>query len=315
MRIRHFLWCSVLAASACGGNVDRGAPLELTREDQMPDEEPQGRLLTGDRVGFHAGRVDTFVAANGAAITDVRVDRAELKGRRGGVDVHAFGFMGAKFRGETDGGEALFTIEQVMLAPDDLLNSVKGANPEDPALGPGTYFYRVVVQLATSDPVHPWAAPQPLCAGDKLAAYAAPFAGTWKELGERDVTAGKFTLSCLSGVVAKCGILWGYKPWATPKHPDRTQAFDVHQSCVRAARADYCARGVPHTRDGTLIKITDLLTPEIRRDDGTKATGRSFEAAYGDIGARCLSHLRWLNMPDECHDETVVPPYMTELPG
>lgn len=109
--------------------------------------------------------------------------------------------------------------------------------------------------------------------------------GVWDERGQRHERLprddGDFdvTFSCTSGVIAKC-VGWGYKPWEL--------GADVHQTCTRMARADYCGDGVPHTQDGTLIDLYDsfgLQRPE--------ADDLYFEAGWGPEGARCVNKTRY----------------------
>jgi hypothetical protein len=88
------------------------------------------------------------------------------------------------------------------------------------------------------------------------------------------------TYSCMDGVIAKC-VNWGYAPWLTDA--------DVHASCTRLARADYCGNGIPWTMDGTEINIYDTLgiLPESTAGD------MKFEAAWGTSGALCVSRPRY----------------------
>lgn len=58
-------------------------------------------------------------------------------------------------------------------------------------------------------------------------------------------------------------------------HDDRSE---IHQSCVRLARADYCGDGVPYTKNGTLIAVSDfqgIVAPEADPGD------MLFEAGWG----------------------------------
>ncbi len=67
----------------------------------------------------------------------------------------------------------------------------------------------------------------------------------------------EFSVSCVSGVQAKC-LRWGYRPWA--KAPLGGQPLaPYYNACIRAARADYCGDDQPTTRDGTLIDLYDQV--------------------------------------------------------
>lgn len=97
----------------------------------------------------------------------------------------------------------------------------------------------------------------------------------------------RFSISCLSGVEAKC-LRWGYLPWRMA--PDAEQSLAPYfESCIRLARADYCGNDQPTTRNGTEIDIYDRIgiqqmTPGIEDFD--------FEAGWAPSGAVCVHHPR-----------------------
>lgn len=99
---------------------------------------------------------------------------------------------------------------------------------------------------------------------------------------------GEITVSCISGVVAKC-VHWGYPPWT--RGPGGEDLTPFHAACVRMARADYCGDGHPHTRQGTSIDNYDDLGIQRRgaADDATYV----FEAGWTGDGAVCVAHPRW----------------------
>ena len=76
-------------------------------------------------------------------------------------------------------------------------------------------------------------------------------AGDWSDQG--------VTFSCTTGVIAKCMRSWGYKPWKTLNHDTwgPVSLHELHLTCTRAARADYCGDGVSHTENGNLIDVAD----------------------------------------------------------
>lgn len=98
------------------------------------------------------------------------------------------------------------------------------------------------------------------------------------QVGDREL---RYTFSCAQGVIAKC-VAWGYDP--------NVQGTDVHQTCTRLARADYCGDGVATTENGTEIDVYDGLG--ILEPDG----GKDFEAGWGPDGAVCVSHPRYLDV-------------------
>ena len=87
-------------------------------------------------------------------------------------------------------------------------------------------------------------------------------AGTWDATGEFAASSTQFTFACTGGTIAKC-TRWGYRPWANARKTGATattQRFplaDYHQSCIRAAAADYCGVGHSFTKDNTLVDIYD----------------------------------------------------------
>jgi hypothetical protein len=106
------------------------------------------------------------------------------------------------------------------------------------------------------------------------------------------------TYSCMDGVIAKC-VSWGYAPWLT--------GADVHASCTRLARADYCGNGVPWTMDGTEINVYDTLGILSESPAGDM----KFEAAWGTSGALCVSRPRY---QIEESGRMVVPSCFASLP-
>jgi len=96
-----------------------------------------------------------------------------------------------------------------------------------------------------------------------------------------------FSLSCVSGVQAKC-LRWGYQPWRTAPLTGEplTRHFDA---CIRLARADYCGDDQPSTRDDTMIDIYDLIgVQEPEYNPGAL----EFEAGWAENGAVCIHHTR-----------------------
>jgi hypothetical protein len=78
--------------------------------------------------------------------------------------------------------------------------------------------------------------------------------GIWDQKGartDRTIVDGRelsVSYSCATGAIAKC-VTWGYAPWVV--------GADVHQTCTRMVRADYCGSGASFTKNGTVIDVFD----------------------------------------------------------
>jgi hypothetical protein len=97
----------------------------------------------------------------------------------------------------------------------------------------------------------------------------------------------RFSLSCVSGVQAKC-LRWGYQPWRQAPFGGMSLA-PYFEACLRLARADHCGDGVTGTSEGNLIDVYDRIgvqSPEF--DPGELA----FEAGWNPGGAVCAHHPR-----------------------
>jgi hypothetical protein len=97
----------------------------------------------------------------------------------------------------------------------------------------------------------------------------------------------RFSISCMSGVEAKC-LRWGYLPWRRSPIGDQSLA-PYFETCLRLARADYCGEGEATTREGTAIDAYDTVgimqrTPNL--------PDFAFEAGWTPEGAVCAHHAR-----------------------
>ena len=109
--------------------------------------------------------------------------------------------------------------------------------------------------------------------------------GGWGTRGEYVASSGRpsfSTFTCLSGVVAKCMRL-GYRPW------EGEGQGTLFQTCVRAARADYCGTGTSYTCEGTQYDIVDASSIQTRETD---VSGETLEGDWTPEGARCLNTAR-----------------------
>ncbi|MBI5481632.1 MAG: pentapeptide repeat-containing protein [Deltaproteobacteria bacterium] len=86
-----------------------------------------------------------------------------------------------------------------------------------------------------------------------------------------------FTFACTDGTISKCVERSGYKPWYGASYDT------LHQTCVRAMRADYCGDGHSFTRPGTEINIYDYMC--IEQD----TAGWYGDASWDKSGAICFS--------------------------
>jgi hypothetical protein len=112
---------------------------------------------------------------------------------------------------------------------------------------------------------------EPLCDPDSRGErWAIPVA----DRGER------ISFVCSSGAIGKC-VRWGYAPSTEPARQE------LHDACVRMARADYGGDGTSATRDGTVIAFCDRagIHPCVAVPSG-------IEAAWSSEGATCVARTR-----------------------
>ncbi len=123
--------------------------------------------------------------------------------------------------------------------------------------------------------------------------------GSWDESGAHRAERGALTYSCMDGVIAKC-VDWGYAPW--------TVGSELHATCTRLARADYCGDGRSWTMNGTMIDVYDTLGVQTTVHD----PDFRFEAAWSEDGAVCVNAARYDILDEE--GESVVPECFAALP-
>jgi hypothetical protein len=123
--------------------------------------------------------------------------------------------------------------------------------------------------------------------------------GSWDETGAHEIDGDELTYACMDGVIAKC-VSWGYAPWDV--------GAELHQTCTRLARADYCGDGQPWTMNGTRIDVYDTLGVQSPVHDPEL----DFEAAWGEDGALCVNATRY-DISD-ADGETVLPACFATLP-
>jgi hypothetical protein len=216
------------------------------------------------------------------------VGRGEVIAERDGVTLRGTSLVGAELQAEArlpGAGAAETTLVAYRIA-----DVAPESSAYDPTKTGSTYVYTLEQWVEDSES---W---QPACAPDADGRRVAiPVAATWDEKGNRIESSSLFTFGCTTGVIAKC-YRWGYRPWLTGYGADMPE---MHQTCTRLARADYCGDGVSHTQNGTLVNVWDNLPAPgpIQRHGGLlPPLGMIFEAGWGPQGAICLSHARWITL-------------------
>ena len=240
-----------------------------------PDEPP----VTSDYEGWVVGRL-TGTARLDKGVLSVTTRRGVLSGAA---------LIGAVVPSERPDGKVALVI--------------RGVQPDPTFAEGGTSLYAVDVLAADGSS-------QPLCRPDANGVAAAiPLAATWNVHGDRAQSSTRFTFACTAGVIAKC-YRWGYRPWLDGGAGDTFA--QLHQSCTRMARADYCGDGHTGTFEGTLINLWDTSpAPGPITAHGPTDPTFVFEAGWSPQGAVCLSKQRWLTLPPDvaarCPDRLIAP--------
>jgi ADYC domain-containing protein len=256
----------------------------------------QGMNMQGMNMqGFELGNA----TLHGNHLANVRVENGELVADRGALTLHGALLVGTHL-----------TAQAVSAADPSIIVEVKyritAVTPENPAYDPthtgATYLYTLEQFV---DDTGSW---QPACGPDVDGlGVAIPIAAIFDAQGNRVESDSLFTFGCTTGVIAKC-YRWGYRPWVT----GYGDLVDMHWTCTRLARADYCGDGTPHTHDGTWVNVWDDLPPPgpIQNHGLLTPLGMVFEAGWNHSGAVCLSHARWLlddTLANLCPDRLVPP--------
>jgi hypothetical protein len=259
---------------------------------EMQGMEMQGMEMQGMRLGT--------VRMSSETLRNVRVVKGELFAERGSNTLRGRQLEGARLEAQvrdisvnpTATAVAQYRIGAIY--PEDDRN--------DPTDTGNTYLYTLEQFVPDTNS---W---RPACPADEDGRRVAiPIAAIWDERGNRIESSTLFTFGCTTGVIAKC-YRWGYRPWVT----GRGDLVAMHQTCTRAARADYCGIGRSHTREGTKINIWDRLSPPIQRHGLLPPPLFIFEAGWNTGGAVCMSLARWvlddgLAIANLCPDRLVAP--------
>jgi ADYC domain len=281
---------AVLVAGCAVDGVDDPLPSPET-PTVVERRQVQGRRMQGRRMqGRNLQGVDlenlTLVGfryadatLDGAALANLRVVKGELLAERAGVTVRGTSLAGAHIFADATDGAQLVAVEY----------RIASVQPElaehDPTNSGNTFLYRIE-QFATDTWID-------ACDPDEANRSAAiPVAMTWDAAANRAPSPQHFTFGCTSAAIGKC-YRWGYRPWLTGY--GGANFSDLHQTCTRTARADYCGDGRSFTENGTMINVWDRLpAPGPIQSQGLPPLGFIFEAGWNPDGAVCLSRSRWL---------------------
>jgi hypothetical protein len=220
----------------------------------------------------------------GVTLTSLRVEKGELVAQRGTETLRGDQLVGMELQGQAQSlpGNPPSTITVAYR-----ITEIEEEDEKYDLTSTGSTYLYTLEQWV--DSTGSWAPACPVDSDGRRAAI--PLAAEWTPSGARTDASNLFTLACTTGVIAKC-YRWGYRPWVTGYGDG--DLSDMHWTCTRLARADYCGTGVSYTRDGTLINVwDDLPAPGPIQRHGFTPLGMLFEAGWDTDGAVCLSHARY----------------------
>jgi hypothetical protein len=276
------LGIAVLGTPAC--SVESPRRVDDQPLMQMQNGGLQGVVLQGNLVRDMTMRGFRFAGAtrNGAPLSSLRLENGELVGVQNSVTLRGTALVDAHLFAEAQNNRAHPPQSAVV---EYRITAIAAEDPiYDPTHTGNTFLYTLEQNV---DNTGTW---QPACPADHDGRRAAiPLADIWDDRGNLVSSALLFTLACTASAIADC-YRWGYRPWVTGFGNVKT----THWACTRLARADYCGDGTLHTMDGTMINVWDNLPPPGPiQAHGTTPPGMTFEAAWDQTGALCLSHARW----------------------
>jgi hypothetical protein len=307
MMIMTRSWLAAIAmfAVACAADQTTSSTEQVGRK--LQGRKLQGRKLQGTNLqGTNLegmtllGLRFSDATLDGVPLTNLRVVKGELLAERDGVTLRGTALAGARLIGDASDGTQTASVDYQI----DAVETETAAN--DPT-GTGNTFLYTFEQLASGS----WVS---ACDPDEDGREAAiPIGATWDATGARIESSTHFTFGCTSAVIGKC-YRWGYRPWLTGY--GGANFVNMHQTCTRLARADYCGNGESHTHDGTDINVWDRLPAPgpIQKHGLLPPLGYIFEAGWNTNGAVCLSRARWLlsagldlDLANLCPDRLVPP--------
>ncbi len=293
MGIRVLVSFTALVAAACSAGPGEGteactAPPVDTESAAAPGAEPQAvwsNSVWSNGI-WQNGLWGNGAWSNGAWSNGIWQNGRWQNGRwSNGFSAQGFSAQGFSAQGLRLKGSALEAVstEGVLMAGADVVGA-------ELVLIDGTHLTIASYAADEADSDIAWYTltyqGQNICGEDTRGTFVP---GVWTPEGARltpeEVPEGAapFTFSCTTGVIAKC-VTWGYKPWLS------SEASDMHQTCTRLARADYCGNGVAHTENGTRIDVLDVEGIQLQ---ASKPGEMTFEAAWGPDGAVCVNQTRY----------------------
>jgi hypothetical protein len=295
---------AVLLLGACVADVDE---VEVSSTEQMgvnmQGVNMQGVNMQGvnmQGVNMQGFSLDGLSLSTGGPLSNARISKGELVADHpNGSTIGGSALTGARLIAHgVDAAGAARTVEY------RIASVTAETTNYDPTRTGNTFLYNIEQWV---DDTGSW---QPACDADSDGRRVAiPVAATFDSHGDRHDSSTMFTFGCTTGVIAKC-YRWGYRPWLTGY--GGANFSDLHWACTRAARADYCGDGTPHTQNGTAINLWDRLPAPgpIQKHGLLAPLGMLFEAGWNTSGAVCLSHARWLlddTLANLCPDRLVPP--------
>jgi hypothetical protein len=205
------------------------------------------------------------VAASDSGASEVRVHGAELRIEHGEKTLR---------------GTELIGVE---LALDGIgMLRIDAAEQDAAARSADVWLYQARLRAEGADTFEPFCAPDP--SGDtRLMVFQGELDADQHYIDDPQ----RFSLSCVSGVQAKC-VRWGYAPWRQAPFGGASLR-PYFEACLRLARADHCGDGVTGTVDGNLIDVYDRVGVQAPEADPGEL---SFEAGWDESGAVCVHHMR-----------------------
>jgi hypothetical protein len=305
LSMRAIKWCVALAiTTSCAADENL-----TTSETQQFGVNMQGVNMQG--VNMQGVNMQGFELGNatltGNSLANLHVEKGELVANRGATTLRGTQLNNVHLFADGTGPNGNVVVEY-------RVNGIQAeVSSYDPTHTGNTYLYTLEQWV---DDTGTW---EPACSPDYDGRRVAiPVTGIFNAHGDRVESSTQFTMGCTTGVIAKC-YRWGYRPWLTGYGADMTE---MHWTCTRLARADYCGNGTPHTHDGTQVNVWDTLPypGPIQKHGFLPPLGMLFEAGWSTSGAVCLSHARWAVdmildgnlIANECPDHLIPPGLLGE---
>jgi uncharacterized protein YjbI with pentapeptide repeats len=258
-----------MGCASSSGPLAEGVPCNPSREPAVGDQSvlPNGYRTNGTNLnGTNLNGTNlNGRSLNGTTLNGTDLNGATLQGARlSGTELTGVSSDGRAVAGADTVGA---TLTGVLTDGSTIALTIAGYAKES-----GVAYYT----LAASG--------QPVCPDGGRGIFVP---GAWDATGARHdaLAVGSHTVdasySCLDGAIAKC-VMWGYEPSKV--------GADLHQSCTRMVRADYCGSGVSFTKEGTLIDVFD--TRGVQQPTAGDPS-LVFEAAWTTTGAACVNRTRY----------------------